>query len=160
MICGIDPGMTGAVAWYYEAGNSAGWGRMPTIGMGGSKRSIDPPGLARLLNSLRAMVPIRLVVIEKVGAMPGQGVTSMFSFGRGCGVLDGVCGALGLPIVMVTPQSWKKRILEGLPHDKAGAIAYCQRRWPQVNLIPENGRVPHSGAADALCLAAYGKFVL
>ena len=48
------------------------------------------------------------VVVEKVNAMPGQGVTSMFNFGQTFGAIKGICAALGLPIFFVTPSKWKK----------------------------------------------------
>ena len=46
------------------------------------------------------------VWIEKVGAMPGQGVSSMFQFGRSVGTIEGIIAALRLPISYVTPQKW------------------------------------------------------
>lgn len=46
--------------------------------------------------------------IEQVHAMPGQGVSSMFSFGESCGFIRGVLVATGIPFQMVTPQSWMK----------------------------------------------------
>ena len=53
--------------------------------------------------------PIRLV-IERVHAMPGQGVTSMFTFGRGTGVGFGALFAHrpDCPVYEVTPQTWQK----------------------------------------------------
>lgn len=49
------------------------------------------------------------VAIEKVGAMPKQGVNSMFSFGHSAGVAEGVARALGLSVVMISPADWKRR---------------------------------------------------
>ena len=48
------------------------------------------------------------VVIEKVSAMPGQGVTSMFNFGQSFGILKGICSAMQLPMYFVRPAKWKK----------------------------------------------------
>ena len=48
------------------------------------------------------------VVVEKVSAMPGQGVTSMFNFGQSFGVIKGICSAMQLPIHFVSPAKWKK----------------------------------------------------
>ena len=39
--------------------------------------------------------------------MPGQGVTSMFSFGQRYGELIGLAVALQLPITLVTPKEWQ-----------------------------------------------------
>lgn len=49
--------------------------------------------------------------IEKVGAMPGQGVVSMFTFGSGYGGVKSVF-RLHMPLETVTPQSWKKEVLQ------------------------------------------------
>ena len=48
--------------------------------------------------------------IEKVAAMPGQGVTSMFNFGKGFGVLLGAAAGLGLQTTQVTPQTMDESI--------------------------------------------------
>ena len=49
-----------------------------------------------------------IVVIEQVSAMPGQGVTSMFNFGKSFGVLKGICSAMQLSMYFVRPAKWKK----------------------------------------------------
>ena len=51
---------------------------------------------------------VRLAALEKVGAMPGQGVVSMFTFGHAAGAVAGVLAALEVPVTLVTPQRWKK----------------------------------------------------
>jgi crossover junction endodeoxyribonuclease RuvC len=38
-----------------------------------------------------------MVCVEQVGAMPGQGVTSMFNFGKSLGYIEGVLQALQIP---------------------------------------------------------------
>jgi crossover junction endodeoxyribonuclease RuvC len=116
-------------------------------------KEIDLALVAQILKAWRNPV----VYIEKVHAMPGQGVTSMFSFGEGYGGLKGVCATLGLPYNLVTPQAWKKKVLAGTSKDKEAAVDFCRRRYPQVNLLAtERSRVPHDGMADALCIATYG----
>ena len=46
-------------------------------------------------------------VVEKVSAMPGQGVSGMFRFGTSYGIVLGVLGALEIPTRLVTPGRWK-----------------------------------------------------
>lgn len=149
---GIDPGLSGAIA--IIEGDSASWWPMPVMEIGNGKRRVNGAELAKMLQGRTC-----LVAIEKVGAMPGQGVTSMFSFGRSLGVIEGVCDAIGCPKAYVDPKTWKKAILAGGPQDKEGAIHFCRMRWPNVVLVPPRGRVDHDGAADALCLAEYGRRV-
>lgn len=96
--------------------------------------------------------------IEKVGAMPKQGVTSMFSFGFTTGALHAIVACLEIPRYLVTPQAWKKEILAGTAKDKAAAIEYCAKAYPGVNLFAtERSKVCHDGMADALCIATYAK---
>jgi len=102
-----------------------------------------------------------VVCIEKVHAMPGQGVTSMFKFGFVTGVMHGIISALELPLFLVTPQTWKNKILQGTKKDKAAAVDYCRRVYPRISLLAtKRSRVPHSGMADALCIARYAQLTI
>ena len=47
------------------------------------------------------------MMIERVKAMPKQGITSAFQFGVGFGPVLGVLQALHLPTAFVTPAVWK-----------------------------------------------------
>lgn len=51
--------------------------------------------------------------LEKVGAMPGQGVSTMFAFGENFGRCKGALRALKIPFELITPQTWQKGL--GLP---------------------------------------------
>ncbi len=148
---GIDPGLFGAIA-FIEDDYAPSWAPMPTVKTG-TKRSIDG---ASVRSHLIWDAPV-LIAIEKVGAMPKQGVTSGFNFGAGWGKIQGVCDGMRLPYVMVAPKTWKKKILDGLGTDKSATIAYCMKRYPAVSLIAPRGRTPHDGAADAICLALFAK---
>ncbi len=152
---GIDPGLRGGVAALDPAGAVVGLCPMPVAG-----GEVHAAGLADLLRSLRCLdshQDIGRVCLEKVGAMPKQGVSSTFRFGTGWGMVRGVCATLGIPVVLVMPTQWKKQVLLGLPHDKDGAVQFCASRWPQSDLVLPGCRVPHDGLADALCLAEYGR---
>ena len=152
---GIDPGLRGGVAALDVTGTVVGLWPMPVAG-----GEVYAAGLADLLRSLRCLdshQDIGRVCLEKVGAMPKQGVSSTFRFGTGWGMVRGVCAALGIPVVLVMPTQWKKQVLLGLPHDKDGAVQFCASRWPQADLVLPGCRVPHDGMADALCLAEYGR---
>jgi crossover junction endodeoxyribonuclease RuvC len=144
-IVGIDPGKKGGIAIYADKVVHAY--PMPLAGKG-----LNLPAIANLL---KAMNP-DAVFIEKVSSMPGQGVSSTFTFGTGYGQLQGIIAALNIPFYLVTPQAWKKTVLAGTPKDKDSAVAYCSRSWPSVDLIRPGCRKPHDGMADALCLMAYG----
>ncbi len=147
-IVGIGPGKSGGLAFYAHNGSVSAT-VMPIAG-----KAYD--GLA----ILEYITDADLVVIEKVGAMPGQGVTSMFNFGAGYGLLQGICLGVGIPYELVTPQRWKKVVLADTKKDKNAAISYCRRRFPGVSLLAsERCKKPHDGIADALCLMEYGRRV-
>lgn len=152
---GIDPGLRGGLAALNPAGAVVGLWPMPVAG-----GEVHAAGLADLLRSLRCLdshQDVGRVCLEKVSAMPKQGVSSTFRFGTGWGMVRGVCAALAIPVVLVPPTVWKKQVLLGLPHDKAGAVQFCTSRWPTADLVLPGCRVPHDGLADALCLADYAR---
>ena len=95
-------------------------------------------------------------VLEKVNAMPGQGVVSMFNFGQNYGFIQGVLKAYGIPYELVTPQKWKKEF--SCTSDKNTSIEVCKRLFPDVNLkATERCRKDHDGMAEALLIAEYGR---
>lgn len=94
--------------------------------------------------------------LEHVGAMPGQGVTSMFNFGANFGKIIGVLTALRVPFELVRPQRWQKDF--GVSGDKAEHIAACKRLFPNVSLLRTvRSRKDDDGHADALLLAEWSR---
>lgn len=95
-------------------------------------------------------------VVEHVGAMPGQGVTSCFSFGQNFGFILGLLTAFCVPCELVRPQRWKKEF--GCTSDKNTSIKVAQRLFPGVDLrrTPKCQK-PHDGMAEALLMASYAK---
>ena len=146
----VDPGLKGGIAALHGDGSITAV-PMPVAGKG-----LD---LAAIAGIIRDNAPA-WIIVEKVGAMPGQGVTSMFTFGMGYGAVQGIAAALSVPVELVTPQRWKSTVLHGTAKDKASAIAYCRRVFPSVPLVPPRCRSPHDGLADSLCLLEYGRRVL
>ena len=149
MYIGIDPGKGGGIAIISEVGVEA---VTPMIIAG---KDIDLSATAEWLDyHLGDMHAV--ACIEKVSAMPKQGVTSMFNFGFSTGAMHGVIATLGIPRHLVTPQKWKKVVLSNTKKDKEAAIDYCRRLYPAISLLAtERSRKPHSGMADALCIARY-----
>ena len=147
-VLGIDPGLAGGWATLY-GGAEMGGEPMPLAGEFYDCRTL------RVLVEL-GFGPPDLVVIEQVGAMPKQGLSSTFKFGRGYGQLIGMCQTLAWPYILVPPQAWKAKVLAGTPKDKAAAVAFVAARYPDIQLIQPRCRVPHDGVADAVCLAHYG----
>lgn len=150
-IVGIDPGLSGAIAFYNTMVEEVVTYPMPTIKAGtGSKRVIDELELARLIDKNASS--IKKVFIERVHAMPKQGVTSVYTFGVGYGIIRGIIAANFLPVEYVTPQKWKKELR--VPALKDGARARASEIFPsasaQWNLSKWDGR------AEAAMIAYYG----
>jgi len=153
-VIGIDPGKKGALA------AMDGSGSVTFLAMPLTANEINFPEVAGWMKALKKDYEC-IVVIEKVGAMPGQGVTSMFSFGFGTGAMYGICAALSLPVYVPTPQAWKKVILAGTDKSKDASIAYVQRIYPGMKITAtDRGRIPSNGIADAICIAKYGWMVV
>lgn len=147
-ILALDPGFSGGVCVMAPSGAVEFAKPMPMAG-----GELD---LAAIADLLRFYSPT-LCVIEKVGAMPKQGVVSTFRFGAGYGMLLGICAGMRVPAQLVTPQAWKKIVLAGTEKDKDAAIAYVRRVYPNVQLVQPKCRKPHDGVADAVCLADYAR---
>lgn len=153
ILLGFDPGLHGGLAAIDANGNAGAW-VMPVRGDEIDARALGVWVWDHVLKHDSQVT----AVVEKVGAMPKQGLSSTFKFGKGYGTILGVLGALGVRCELVTPQAWKKVVLAGTDHGKDAAVAWCRRAYPHVNLLAtERSRVPHDGMADALCIAEFGR---
>lgn len=95
-------------------------------------------------------------VVEKVGAMPGQGVTSMFNFGKSFGYILGVLEANKIPYQLVPPQTWKKEF--SLNKEKGKSVETAKRLFPDASLLPTaRCKKESDGMAEALLIALYAK---
>jgi crossover junction endodeoxyribonuclease RuvC len=170
-ICvGIDPGITGGVAVLYT---TRGRAVVDTVSLydtpveqkkksnGKNKTDYLPSQMAGILSDHVSGQQDVHAFIEQVSAMPGQGVTSMFGFGKGYGIWIGILAALGVPYTFVTPQRWKKELMQG-QHDKEAAVGRALQLYPQCSaeLTVRRGAVtkPQAlGRADALLIAEAGR---
>lgn len=142
---GIDPGASGAFA-LLEGDQLIRVADMPVIMVRG-RAKVLPAGVVEIICETQP----DQIALEDVGAMPGQGVSSMFSFGRGVGVLEGVVAALGYPLVMVRPAKWKRDA--GVPADKDAARLMATRLWPDH--AGAFARKRDDGRAEAALLARW-----
>lgn len=150
MICGIDPGCHGAIAFLNDDGSLHSVHDMPAVEVrvGKTKRTrVASQALALLIAEHKP----DYALIEEVGGMTGQSASAAFTFGRACGIPEGVLAAAAVPFQYVTPQAWKKAI--GLGSDKGLA------RQEAMRLFPANAalfaRVKDDGRAEASLLARH-----
>lgn len=149
---GVDPGLNGAIAVINDTG-SLHILDMPTVTVernNKSKRQVSATELAHIFANFNSNDTH--VYVEKVSAMAGQGVTSVFSFGRSFGMIEGILAANRLPVTFVAPATWVKAIGRGQGKDASRARA--------MELFPENQadfkRVKDDGRADAALIAYWG----
>ena len=107
---------------------------------------------------LRSNISQYIVAIEKVHSMPGQGVSSMFKFGKAYGFLRGIVIANGLAFEDVTPQAW----LKGLQIPKRPK-EWTKAQWKKSlqteahRLFPQNSKEIGREEADSVLIAEYVK---
>jgi len=143
---GIDPGQTGGISILLP--NS----QLSVLRFDGE----DPLEVLDGISVALSFCPS--VVLESVHAMPGQGVTSMFTFGVGFGRLQGWLTAKGVKFELYAPQTWQG-FLPYADTPKAKVRLYCERRWGLDKFIFPGCRVPHQGCMDAACMAEFKRLV-
>ncbi len=142
---GIDPGKKGALAIIRENGD---------IEIHQFDKEVYRAVLCDL--SKFPMEPSRHVkcCLEHVGAAPGNGTVSMFSFGENFGFIQGLLTAYEIPYELVRPQKWKKEF--SISSDKNQSIDVCKRLFPNAILKrTERCRKDDDGFAEALLIAEY-----
>ena len=157
IVIGIDPGLSGAVARYNSDAGSVIVMDMPTFTLtrnGKSKRDIDAVSLARIIDDFASEAGT-CIYLEAVASRPGQGVSSVFAFGKAYGIALGIASATFCPVELVTPQVWKRALK--VPADKDGARARASAllpgsawQWP---------RVKDADRAEASLIALYGSMM-
>ncbi len=147
-LIGIDPGAKGAIVVMDRSFTLIEWAMMPTVKVGDATR-VNAAALAAIL----AEFDSGCAFLEKVGAMPGQGVSSMFSFGHAAGTVSGVLAALHITTTLVSPASWKKAAgLIGT--DKDAARSRAIQLWPKWRDLDAKGK--GQALADAALIARFG----
>jgi crossover junction endodeoxyribonuclease RuvC len=147
MKIGIDPGLTGAIAFVHD--NYIKLFDMPVMECKFSKKQIvDGHALMSLLAQVLSHKP--MVSIELVHSMPKQGVVSTFTFGDSFGAVRGVVQAMGFDYKMVRPQAWKGKC-QLLCKGKDASRQLALKMYP--NLAEQLKFKYHHGRADAIFIA-------
>jgi crossover junction endodeoxyribonuclease RuvC len=148
-VIGIDPGISGAIAFFVD-GVLDHVIDMPTLKIVSGKTMKSHISAVTLVDILDGWSPNQAhIVIEKVHAMPGQGVSSMFNFGRSSGIIEGVVAAMHFPSTYVTPVTWTKAVGRAAGKDAS--------RMRAMELFPAKAdlfkRAKDDGRADAALIA-------
>jgi len=136
-IIGLDPGSCGAAVLLREDGST-------DIARFDKLTQTDIADALREWNNDACFA-----YLEKVHAMPKQGVASTFKFGLNYGFLIGCLTSLMIPFEFVTPNTWQKALSCQSHGDKNVTKAKAQQLFPHLKII-------HC-IADALLIAEYGR---
>ena len=148
VLVAFDPGIAGAAAFHtVETSHLLTAEDLPVVA-----GQVDAVSLADRLSEMKPVAAF----VERVGAMPKQGVSSTFKFGQANGVLIGVLAALHVPIHFIAPGTWKKHY--GLDADKE------KSRLKALQLFPESAaffaKKKDHNKAEASLLAKFGAGLL
>lgn len=152
MFIGIDPGASGAIAVFRPPAYIAVFD-MPTVQVtisGKSRSRIDHAGLSSIIKDHDGAT---LATIEEVSAAPGQGVTSMFTFGVAFGAVKQAVASEDVPVQMVRPQEWKAKF-KLIGKDKEESRLRASQMFPKSAHLW--ARKKDDGRAEAVLLAVFG----
>jgi crossover junction endodeoxyribonuclease RuvC len=151
MVIGIDPGKSGGVCWMSEERIEV-W----------TVQELFEESYTNL-KLFQKSYPAKNVLIEKVHAMPQQGVVSMFTFGEVYGKLQMLFELIskGKPLTFIRPVEWQK--YHGISRDKGEPKPVYKDRLKDKaeNLYPyldiwENTLGLQRSLCDAILIADYG----
>ena len=154
LVIGIDPGISGSICFLND-GEILEVIEMPTMtdGKKNKKQVNGSQVYNELIKRIKGFEKNQIrVVIEHVSAMPGQGVTSMFSFGQSFGILKGICTAMQLPMFFVRPNKWKK-YFNLLNSQKDASRTRAIEIFPYFS--SQLSRKRDSNKADAILIASF-----
>lgn len=154
-VLGIDPGHHGGLCWYNTETGGLVIHDMPITYSRGrkGKAEIALPELARLIDQYAT--DTMAAVIEKVGPMPGQGISSTWAFAEAYMAVKAMVASAFIPMTLVPPQTWKRDLR--VPAAKDGALARADQLMPRHCALwrgPRGGLM--DGRAESALLAYWG----
>jgi Holliday junction resolvasome RuvABC endonuclease subunit len=151
-LLGVDPGIRGACALIEidEDGSLRVIAAIdiPTIGTGAKERV----NVHAVQEWILQHGPHR-AFIERGQAMPRQGASSGFKFGRSVGALEATIALCAVPLEIIEPSMWKRALrLKG--KDKEGARQRALEMFPHAQYLLAR-KMDHQ-RAEAMLIAVYG----
>ena len=147
LFIGIDPGKQGAIAVLDGAGTVLSIRKFADAQTEGRIALVIMDAIAEYPED-----EIKAATIEKVGAMPRQGVASMFTFGRVYGEAWAGLVVTQCRVVGVTPVQWQRELRlprrEDTPNHKKTLKQMAEARWGRSFTLAE---------CDAVWIAEWGR---
>lgn len=153
-VLGIDPGVAPAMALY--EGPSYGPLVFPPMGIkrktkvGGKFVERADPDEPKILDIFEQYKP-DVVAIEKVSAMPNQGISSTARFMFSAGLVTGIALGKSCRTIRVLPNEWQRAFRMPAGDDISRQI--CSRLFPWM--ASQFARVKDHNESDALLIAVY-----
>lgn len=151
-IIAIDPGKNGGIVVYsIDRDELIDFTTMPETPMG-------------ILLFLSRHQKHSVCYLEKVGGMPGQGGSAMFTFGKGFGWLQMALMARKIKTLETPPQTWQKALQLGVKGKKSTTEWKTKLMERAQQIFPEAGTKFHLktkkdwlSASDALLILEYAR---
>ena len=164
MIIGIDPGVSGAIAFIGD--NDAAAVRDAPTYQPGKRRRIAAGEFARIVRAHLADEKLRrsgetvTAFIEAAWPRPSDGAVFAFTSGHGHGVYVGVLAAMDIPTTAVAPQKWTATLGVQKPkgaekRDKGLSLELARKLFPELALLLR--REKDNGRAEALLIAHFAR---
>jgi Holliday junction resolvasome RuvABC endonuclease subunit len=150
-IVGIDPGINGGLS-IVEISDAAApvlidCIDIPVVGTGAKER-VD---VAAIRNFIDRHKPVR-ALIERAQAMPKQGASSGFKYGRAVGAIEATIALCSIPVEIIEPSAWKRHWhLPG--KDKESGRQKALQLFPDAHAALARKR--DHGRAEATLIALY-----
>ena len=145
-VMGIDPGLTGGIAFYFEAVPE----RVSVMDMPVVAGEVDPHALERRIRQLGPT----MAIIERQGPQPRDGCRQAFGIGSAFATVKTVAALCRLPIHLVTPSVWKRHHgILAVAHPKEASRALALRLFPAS--AESFSRKKDHGRSDAALLARF-----
>lgn len=148
MICilAIDPGITGALAFYFpETPDRIAVEDMPIL-----DGDVNPHALRDMIDTFKPTC----AMLERVAPRPKEGVSGVWRFAASYTMARAVVSLMNIPITLVTPGVWKKAMgLGGGKEGKEIARARAIQTFPSC--AASFSRKKDHNRADAAMLALY-----
>jgi crossover junction endodeoxyribonuclease RuvC len=151
-ILGVDPGIIGGLAVVEIIDGAAPVLveviDVPVAGVGAKER-VDAIALRNWLTTHK----LQHAYIERAQALPRQGSSSGFKYGRATGAIEAVLAYCEIPVTIIEPSAWKKfyKLRGG---DKEGGRQRALRLFPAAH-APLARKRDH-GRGESALIALYG----
>ena len=145
---GVDVGViSGAYAAVNHNGEFVACGDITSI-----DGRIDARDFYNQLKSCVSSFDAGMIAVEDVHSMPKQGISSTSKFMRAAGAIEATAALTRHPLVLVSPQRWKKHH-NLIGKDKEASLEMARQLFPDAELRLKK----HHNRAEALMIALWLK---